>query len=162
MSFRNDYLVIFKEVLIMSEDLMNPFDDDFDDEDPMNDFFGNLGRNMFRSMPSMNNMRTDVTDDGKAFHVTAELPGFKKNNIHLDYRNNTLRIAAKHNLNKEAKNEKGHVIRRERSNSNVERAFRLPDVDFSKITASYDGGLLKVSLPKQAAKPDNDHKINIK
>ncbi|XIF20216.1 MAG: Hsp20/alpha crystallin family protein [Acetilactobacillus jinshanensis] len=129
----------------MSEDLMNPFDDDFDT--PMDNFFGNLGRNMFRSMPAMaNNMRTDVTDDGKAFHVTAELPGFKKNNIHLDYRNNTLRIGAKHNLNKETKNEKGHVIRRERSNSNVERAFRLPNVDFNKITASYERRLIKSQL----------------
>ena len=148
----------------MSEDLMNPFNDDFDDDfaTPMDNFFGNLGRNMFRSMPSMNSMRTDVTDDGRAFHVTAELPGFKKNNIHLDYRDNTLRIAAKHNLNKEAKNEKGHIIRRERSNSNVERAFRLPNVNFSKITASYDGGLLKISLPKQEAKQANGHKINIK
>ena len=148
----------------MSEDLMNPFnfDDDFDDNDPMNNFFGNLGRDMFRSMPGMNQMRTDVSDDGKAFHVTAELPGFKKDHIHLDYRNNTLRIAAKHNLNKEAKNEKGHIIRRERSNSNVERAFRLPNVNFNKITASYDGGLLKVNLPKREAKKDGGHKINIK
>lgn len=148
----------------MSEDLMDPFNDDLDDDfdTPMDNFFGNLGRNMFRSMPAINNMRTNVTEDNKGFHVTAELPGFKKNNIHLDYRDNTLRIGAKHNINKEAKNDKNHVIRREISNSNVQRAFRLPNVDFNKITASYDGGLLKINLPKQEAKKNQGHQINIK
>lgn len=149
----------------MNKDLMNPFNDDFNDDFnpmPMENFFGNLGKSMFDSMPAMNSMRTDVTDDGKTYHVTAELPGFKKNNIHLDYRNNTLRIAAKHNVNKEAKNDRGHVIRKERSNSAVARTFHLPSVQFNKITASYDGGLLKINLPKKASAQDSGHRINIK
>ncbi|QBP18536.1 Hsp20/alpha crystallin family protein [Acetilactobacillus jinshanensis] len=126
----------------MSNDLMDPFNDDFDE--PMNNFFGNLGRSMVESMPKMaNNMRTDVTDDGKAYHVTAELPGFKKSSIHMDYRNNTLRIEATHNMHRETKNNKGRVLRKERSNSNVARAFYLPNVNFSKISAKYDGGSIK-------------------
>lgn len=145
----------------MREDVFDPFNDDFNF--PTNNFFTNFGRNMFRSIPAMtNNMRTDVTDDGKNYHVTAELPGFKKSNIHLDYRNNTLTINAKHNVNRETKNKNGHVIRKERSNSNVRREFHLPDVIFNKITASYDGGLLKVNLPKRETKKNNAHRINIK
>lgn len=147
----------------MSENLMDPFDDDFDNEDLMNNFFGNLGRDMFRSIPSFaNEMRTDVTDDGNNYHVTAALPGFKKNNIHLDYRNNTLWIHATHKISKEAKDDNAHVLRKERSNSNVAREFCLPNVDFDKITASHDGGLLKINLPKQTAKQDTSHRINIK
>lgn len=147
----------------MSEDLFDPFNDDFaSDEEPMNDFFGNFGRSMFHSMPMMNNMKTNVTDDGKNYQVVAELPGFKKNHIHMDYRNNMLRIHATHDSKKEAKDDQKHVIRREISNSDVSRAFHLPNVDFKKISASYDGGLLKVTLPKQAQKQDTSHQINIK
>ena len=139
----------------MSEELSNVFDDN-----PMDDFFGNFGRGLFNSMAEANPMKTDVVENKDNYQVTAELPGFKKNAIHMDYRNNTLRINASHNLKKTDKNEKGRVLRRERSMSNVSRSFYLPNVDFKKITASYDGGLLKVSLPKAAPK-NQGHQIKI-
>lgn len=145
----------------MSEDLFGPFNDNLDDM-PVNDFFNDLGKGMMNAMPRMNEMRTNVSDDGETYHVSAELPGFKKNDIHLDYRDNTLRISAKHNVNKKAENKHGKVIRHEISNSNVARAFRLPNVKFDGIFASYDGGILKVSLPKKHAEKDTSHRIEIK
>ncbi|QBP19050.1 Hsp20/alpha crystallin family protein [uncultured bacterium] len=140
---------------------MTNFDDDFD-LGSMNDFFGDLDKSFFNAMPKMNPMKTDVTENKKNYQVTAELPGFKKNQIHMDYRHNTLRIHAVHNVSRNVKNNKGKVLRSERSMSNVNRAFYLPNVKFNKISASYDGGLLKVTLPKAAKKIDNSHRISIK
>lgn len=145
----------------MSEDLFDPFNNDLDDM-PVNDFFNDLGKGMMNVMPRMNEMRTDVSDDGKAYRVSAELPGFRKNDIHLDYRDNTLRISAKHNISKKAENKHGKVIRHEISNSNVACAFRLPDVKFNGISATYDGGILNISLPKKHAEKDASHRIEIK
>ena len=141
----------------MSEDLSNVFNDN-----PMDDFFGNFGRNLFDSVAGSNQMRTDVVENPKDYRVTAELPGFKKNAIHMDYRDNTLRIHAAHKVNHETKNDQGRVLRKERSSSDVSRAFYLPNVNFKKITATYDGGLLKVSLPKVTKASDNSHRIDIK
>ncbi|XIF20587.1 MAG: Hsp20/alpha crystallin family protein [Acetilactobacillus jinshanensis] len=128
----------------------------------MNDFFDDLGKSFFSDMPKINPMKTDVVEHPKDYQVTAELPGFKKSGIHMDYRDNTLRINAVHNVNRNVKNNKGKVLRSERSMSNVERAFYLPNVKFAKISASYDGGVLKVNLPKNVKKVDSSHRINIK
>lgn len=149
----------------MSEDLFDPFNNDFDDNlSPENDFFGNLGRNMFKGLSNLgsNDGRANVVDTKKNYKVSVELPGFKKDSIHLDYRKNTLSIEAKHNVSKQSKNEKGKVIRKEYGNSNVARQFYLPNVDFNKISAGYDGGILKIVLPKKDEPKDNSHRITIK
>ena len=49
--------------------------------DPFHDF-DEMERNFFRG--GLGEFRTDVSDDGKSFTVEAELPGFKKEDIHLD------------------------------------------------------------------------------
>ena len=78
-------------------------------EDPMDDFFGDFGRSLFDSVANRNQMKTDVVEHKDGYQVTAELPGFKKNHIKLDYRDNTLMIHADHNLNQETKSAKGRV-----------------------------------------------------
>lgn len=133
---------------------------DFDVFDPMNDFFGDFGKNFFNSVAG-NQMKTDVIENKDNFEVNAELPGFKKADIHLDYDNDTLSIHATHDLRKEDKDTEGKVLRKERTSSNVSRAFYLPDVESDKIAASYDGGILKVTLPKQEVTKETAHKIDI-
>ncbi|GLB47375.1 18 kDa heat shock protein [Philodulcilactobacillus myokoensis] len=144
----------------MANDLRNRNYDMFGD--PMDNFFGNFGKNMFNSFANSNEMKTDVVENKDNFQVTAELPGFKKDNIDLDYHDNNLNIRANHDLNKEAKDNKGNVLRKERSTSNVARSFYLPHVDFNNISASYDGGLLKITLPKESKDQRNGHSIDIK
>ncbi|WP_105956621.1 Hsp20/alpha crystallin family protein [Apilactobacillus quenuiae] len=128
----------------------------FDMLDPMENFFGDFGKNFANT----SKMKTDVIENDNSFEVNAELPGFKKNDIDLDYRNDTLSIHAVHDLNKDQKDKDGQLIRSERSSSNVSRAFYLPNVENDKISASYDGGILKITLPKEA-KDKSKHEINI-
>ncbi|UQS84600.1 Hsp20/alpha crystallin family protein [Apilactobacillus apisilvae] len=137
----------------MANELRN---DVFDFMNPMDGFFGNMNRNFSNT----SKMKTDVVENDNNFEVNAELPGFKKNNIDLDYRNDTLSIHAVHDLNKDQKDKEGQLIRSERSSSNVSRAFYLPNVENDKISASYDGGILKITLPKEA-KDKTKHEINI-
>ncbi|TPR39747.1 Hsp20/alpha crystallin family protein [Apilactobacillus micheneri] len=127
--------------------------------EPTDDFFGDFGKNFFNSIAS-NQMKTDVTENKDNYVVTSELPGFKKDNIHIDYENDNLNIRATHDLKKENNDQAGRVIRKERTARNTSRSFYLPDVENDKISASYDGGILKITLPKEA-KDNNKHKINI-
>ncbi|KRK46922.1 Hsp20/alpha crystallin family protein [Secundilactobacillus kimchicus] len=131
----------------------------FDDLDPMNFFGGleNFGRNFF----SDNSMKTDIKESDKDYEVSAELPGFKKDDIHLDYRDDTLRINGVHDLQRQDKDDDGRVLRQERSFSNVSRSFYLPGVDIDQVKATYDGGVLKLTLPKKATTKDDNHQISI-
>jgi HSP20 family protein len=116
--------------------------------DPMASFFNGLGQNLH----TVNKMKTDVIEHDKDFIVKAELPGFKKDDIDLDYRDDTLSIHAVHDLKKEMKDDQGKLVRQERTSSDVSRSFYLPNVTADQISAKYDGGILAVTLPKSADK----------
>ncbi len=139
----------------MANELRNT---DFDDFAPF-DFYDNFGKNFFKSMTQGSSMKTDIRENEKDYEVSAELPGLKKENISLNYDNDTLTIEGKHNVNKEKKDEKGNLIRQERSFSNTSRQFYLPDIDRDKISASYDGGVLKITLPKSESKLESGKQI---
>ncbi|MGQ2283060.1 Hsp20/alpha crystallin family protein [Apilactobacillus kunkeei] len=138
----------------MANELRNNVFNEF--MDPMSNFFDGLGRNMAIS----SKMKTDVIENDDEFEVKAELPGFKKEDISINYENDTLTIHAVHDLNKEQKDEKGKLIRSERTSSDVSRSFYLPDADTDKIGAKYDGGILDIMVPKSAEK-QSKHSISI-
>ena len=138
----------------MANELRNNVFNDF--MDPMSNFFDGLGRNMVTT----SKMKTDVIENDDEFELKAELPGFKKEDININYENDTLTIHAVHDLNKEQKDEKGKLIRSERTSSDVSRSFYLPDADTDKIGAKYDGGILDIMVPKSAEK-QSKHSISI-
>ncbi|MGL5900216.1 MAG: Hsp20/alpha crystallin family protein [Lactobacillaceae bacterium] len=142
------------EGYLMANELRNNVFNDF--MDPMTNFFDGLGRNMVNS----SKMKTDVIENDDEFEVKAELPGFKKEDININYENDTLTIHAIHDLNKEQKDEDGKLIRSERTSSDVSRSFYLPDADTDKIGAKYDGGILDIMVPKSAEK-ESKHTISI-
>ncbi|MFC6206481.1 Hsp20/alpha crystallin family protein [Levilactobacillus tongjiangensis] len=140
----------------MTNDVMNR---NYDFFDPMNFFneVGNLGRDMFNGEDTM---KTDVVEHAKNYVVTAEMPGFKKDDIHVDYRDETLRIAGKSEVKQATKDDDGRVLRQERHSQNVARSFYLPDIDLENVQANYNEGILTLTLPKQTKVEDN-HKISI-
>ncbi|UQS87173.1 Hsp20/alpha crystallin family protein [Nicoliella spurrieriana] len=140
----------------MANDLRN-VDSSFD---PMDAFFGNFGKS-FLSSVSGNQMKTDVVENDDNYEVDSELPGFKKNDIKLYYNDDTLSVRAVHDLTKEDNDKQGNILRRERSSSNISRSFYIPNIDDTKISASYDGGILKITLPKQTKEQQKNTRIEI-
>ncbi|MCK8607038.1 Hsp20/alpha crystallin family protein [Apilactobacillus ozensis] len=106
-----------------------------------------------------NNMKTDIIDNGDSYEVNAELAGFDKNDIHMDYRENTLSISAKKDTNHD--NENGKVVFSEISSNNIKRSFYLPNVDIKQIKASYENGILDVVLPKMNKDNNEGYDISI-
>ncbi|ANZ57514.1 molecular chaperone [Fructilactobacillus lindneri] len=128
---------------------------------PLDDFFGDLGKSFLSSVAGNNKMKTDVIEHDHDYEVVAELPGFKKKDIELSYEDGILTIHAVHDLDTEVQNDDGHVLNHERRSMDVTRSFELPDVKDNEISANYDGGILRVILPKAPREEGNNNTIPI-
>ncbi|MEA4813853.1 MAG: Hsp20/alpha crystallin family protein [Oscillospiraceae bacterium] len=93
--------------------------------------------------------KTDITDEGDHFELKADLPGFKKEDIHLNLEGDTLTINAERHSEHEEKKDK--YVRCERSYGSYSRSFDVSGIDASQIKAYYDGGVLDLKMPKKAA-----------
>ncbi len=89
----------------------------------------------------------DVEDRDDEFVVTADLPGFDREEIELELRDDTLELSASRETTEET--ESGTFVRRERRRSDVSRSVYLPEpVVAEETTAVHENGVLTVTLPK--------------
>jgi HSP20 family protein len=91
----------------------------------------------------------EVADTAEAMILTAELPGLSERDITLTLENNLLTIAGEKKSEREVKKEDERYLLTERFYGNFQRSFTLPaTVDVDKIAATFDKGVLTVTLPK--------------
>lgn len=89
----------------------------------------------------------DVSETDDKFLISAELPGMSKDDININLENNRLSISGERSFEKEDKGKKYHRV--ETKYGSFERSFQLPDnVDQDSISASYENGLLEISIQK--------------
>ena len=110
--------------------------------------------------PAMSTFRTDVTDTGDAFVLDAELPGFKKEDIKIDVENDCLTISAERKLDEEEKQK--NFIKRERFYGSFSRSFDVSGVNVDGIEASYNDGVLKLTMPKKVETVPPTRRLEIK
>ncbi len=103
----------------------------------------------------------DVAESDKAYEITVELPGLDEKNIEVKLSNSTLTIKGEKQEEKEEKKKDYYVS--ERRFGSFERSFHVPEgVDVDKIEASFNKGVLKVTLPKTPAAQKPEKKIAVK
>ena len=94
-------------------------------------------------------IKMDVKEAAGQYLVKAEIPGVKKDDIHVSIDGNRVSISAEVKKEKEEK-EGERVIRSERCYGMASRSFSLADeVDQSKVEAKYSDGVLELTLPKK-------------
>ena len=95
----------------------------------------------------------DIYETDEALVMKAELPGFSKDDISIEMKENTLVIKGERKREDEVK--EGSYHRSERVYGAFQRSFLLPTtVDQDKVRAAYKDGVLELRLPKvQAAQP---------
>jgi HSP20 family protein len=94
-------------------------------------------------------MRTDVTENDKAYTLKADIPGVKKEDINITIDGNRVSVSAETKRESEEK-EGDKVIRSERYYGKVYRSVVLDcDVDQEQADAAYDNGVLTLTLPKK-------------
>lgn len=114
---------------------------------PFHDF-DELERAFF-SDRSLGEFKTDIRDNGDSFVLEADLPGFNKDDIHVDLSDNSLTITAERHSDYEQKDKKGNYVRCERSYGSYTRSFNTDGIDTANIKAAYTDGVLRLTLPKQ-------------
>jgi len=94
-------------------------------------------------------IRMDVTEDAKAYHVKAEIPGVKKEDIHVAVEGNTVSISAECERKVETRKDET-LLCSELYRGKAARSFTvMTDVDDTKAQARYENGILELTLPKK-------------
>ena len=97
-----------------------------------------------------NLMKTDIQEMKDGYKMEVDLPGFKKDEITVELDDGYLTISAAKGLDQDEKEkESGRYIRRERYAGACSRSFYVGDIQPEQISAKYEDGILKISLPKQ-------------
>ncbi|MBU0621972.1 MAG: Hsp20/alpha crystallin family protein [Gammaproteobacteria bacterium] len=123
--------------------------------DPFFDIENLLSRPMVRplmrkSMEMEPQIRMDVKEADGMYTIKAEIPGVKKEDIHVSVEGNHVAISAEIKKEKEKK-EGERAIRSERSYGMAMRSFTLAnEVDQGKVVAKYADGVLELTLPKKS------------
>ena len=111
---------------------------------------------------SKNMMKTDIRETDGSYELDIDLPGFKKDEIKVQLKDGYLVLSAAKGLDKDEKDKEGHYIRQERYVGNMTRSFYLGDIPKEDIKAKYEGGVLRLSVPKSDMKQiENTSTISI-
>ncbi len=117
-------------------------------------FFDEITRDFFSPTcirrESRADLRTDILDEGDRYTLYADLPGFRRENIHLDVSDDTLTLCAVREGCRDSEEESSSYIRMERSYGTYKRQFDMSGIDTEGIKASYADGVLTLTLPKKA------------
>lgn len=128
--------------------------------DPLEDVFKGFFRPVrIEGAPEVQ-IRMDVKEDDKGYTVHAEIPGVKKEDIHVTIDGNQVSISAEAKQEKEVK-EGEKVLRSERYYGKVARSFSVAsEIDESHSQAKYVDGVLELVLPKKTTTSSRKLKIN--
>ncbi len=115
----------------------------------LNDAFGGLDWQYRDSVNASWVPPVDIFEEADAIRITAEVPGVRAEDVKISLEGNALTIHGQKQQQAEERTERVH--RYERTYGVFERSFTLPaTVDAKHIKASYDQGVLTVTLPKMA------------
>lgn len=106
-----------------------------------------MERALFAAPTPSPTMRTDLIDQGDAYLLEAELPGYDKKDISLQLENDTLTIRAERK--REERTEQEKYLRTERTWGSCQRRFDITGIRADKIKAKYRDGILRITLPKK-------------
>lgn len=115
--------------------------------------FDDFGRTMLGKDVMKNEMyrspAVDVRETEKGYIMEVDLPGYSENDIDISMKDRVLTLSCKREKNEEKK-EGGYLIK-ERNSSEFKRRFNFSDdIDEKEISATFENGVLEVSIPKKA------------
>ena len=131
----------------------NPFDE-------IVELFERMGQSDRSGWGGVSDVSVDVRETDADVVVTADLPGYDREDIDVAVKERTLTIEAERQEERSDEGERYH--RQERSHRRVSRSVHLPaEVDEQSADATYRNGVLTVTLPKRDADAGDSHIIDI-
>ena len=106
--------------------------------------------------------KTDIKDNGDSYELMADLPGFKKEDINVSIDGGYMTISAERHNETEEKDKRNNYVRIERSYGNFSRSFDISGIKADAISASYEDGVLKLTMPKLEKEVPSTRRLEIK
>lgn len=104
--------------------------------------------------------KVEITEQDKEYRLVMETPGMKKEDIHVEVKDNVLRLWGE--KKSETSKEKDKYCYSERSYGSFERTFRLPEgTDSGKIAAHFKDGMLELAIPKGEEKTQKTIEVKV-
>lgn len=122
--------------------------------------FADFERSFFGDLEREFPCKTDILDKGDHYLIKADMPGYHKEDIHIDLNGDCMTISAEHKEENEERRD--DFLRRERRYGSLSRSFNVTGVDIEHIEASYQNGVLELKLPKLAEPVPASRQIEIK
>jgi HSP20 family protein len=102
-----------------------------------------------------------MSEDDKAYKISAELPGLDAKDVDVSVSGNMLILKGKKRQEKEEKDKNYYFS--ERAYGSFQRAFELPaSVDRDKVAADFSKGVLTITLPKTPGAQKQQKKIEVR
>jgi HSP20 family protein len=128
--------------------------DPFGGRGPLGSWFGDFSASEFQP-------RIDVTDEGDALRIVAELPGMTRDDVELEVIDDMLIVSGEKRF--ESTSEEKGCYRVERSFGHFQRAVPLPaGIDLDRAEARFENGVLTLRVPKAAGESSAKRRIEIK
>jgi HSP20 family protein len=127
--------------------------DPFGGRGPLGSWFGDFSGREFQP-------RIDVTDEGDALRIVAEMPGMTRDDVELEVVDDMLILSGDKRF--ESSSEEQGCYRVERSFGHFQRAIPLPaGVDVGRAEARFENGVLTLRVPKAATEAAARRRIDI-
>jgi HSP20 family protein len=121
------------------------------------DFWG------FSGLKNQNNVPVNILETDKYYELNLVAPGLKKEDFHLDVRDDMLTVSFEHTEENNKENKDHSWLRKEYRMQSFSRDFNLDNtVDADNITAEYHDGILRLALPKKEGTRKISRNIEIK
>ena len=116
---------------------------------PRKYFFDNFLEDFFDEVKPVD-IRCDIYEKDGMYHIEADAPGFRKEDIQIEFDNGYMTISAEKEDSKEDKNK--NYIKKERSYGKFERQIYIGNIEEEKIDAKFEDGILHITVPKEESK----------
>ena len=129
------------------------------------DFFSPNWLKNFFDLPIINNsniLKTNISKVGNNYLYEIDIPGYKKEDVSINYDDGYLIVEAKTNNQSNNNTLNGTYIRQERYTGTCSRSYYIGEIDESKISAKYNNGILSITFPdSEKEQKYKSKKINI-
>ena len=126
------------------------------------DLFDDMFDSMFRApvFGGQSLMKTDVREKDGKYILDVEIPGYNKEDVKISLYNGNLTVTAEKHSNNEEKDDNGRILRQERYNGTCSRSFYVGEgIKDSDVHASFENGILKIELPTEQKKEEQEKKV---
>jgi HSP20 family protein len=125
----------------------------FFNEKPIKGFLQSIDDFFKSPFPPGASFHVDTIETGDEYIISAELPGVKREQIHLNISGNYLTISVENRELETAEDENNQIYRRKYLQQKSSRTISLPHtINEKNVRASYRDGLLKIRIPQEKGK----------